>query len=62
MNDAQWRAGTYDTSFISKYDILNQVVKYVQEMKAQSSGPKTAAAMAAVQAIIVASNSCQQQK
>jgi acetyl/propionyl-CoA carboxylase alpha subunit len=62
MNNPQWRAGTYDTSFIPRYSILDQVVKYVQETKAQSSGPKTAAAMAAVQAVIMASNSCQQQK
>ena len=57
MNNPQWRAGTYDTSFIPRYNILDQVVKYVQETKAQSSGPKTAAAMAAVQAVIMASNS-----
>jgi hypothetical protein len=57
MNNQQWRSGVYDTSFIPRYNILDQVVKYVQETKAQSSGPKTAAAMAAVQAVIIASNS-----
>jgi pyruvate carboxylase subunit A len=62
MDNPHWRAGTYDTSFIPRYGILEQVVKHVQEMKAQSSAPKTAAAMAAVQAVILASNTTKQQK
>jgi pyruvate carboxylase subunit A len=62
MNHQQWRSGSYDTSFIPQYHILEQVVQYVQETKAQSSGPKTAAAMAAVQAVIIAANSDKQQK
>jgi len=62
MDNPQWRIGTYDTSFIPRYGILDQVVQYVQEAKAQSSAPKTAAAMAAVQAVILASNRSQQQK
>lgn len=62
MDNQQWRSGTYDTSFIPRYGILEQVVKYVQERKAQSSAPKTAAAMAAVQAVILASNPSHQQK
>ena len=36
--------------------ILDQVVEHVQNSKAQSSTPKTAAAMAAVQAVIMAAN------
>jgi hypothetical protein len=62
MNNPQWRTGEYDTSFIPRYNILDQVVKYVQETKNQSSGPKTAAALAAVQAVIMASTGGQQKK
>lgn len=62
MDNPQWQAGTYDTSFIPRYNILDQVVKHVQEMKAGSSGPKTAAAMAAVQAVMMAAGGSQQQK
>jgi hypothetical protein len=62
MDNPQWRSGTYDTSFIPRYGILDQVVKYVQESKAQSSAPKTAAAMAAVQAVILALSGSRQQK
>lgn len=62
MTNPHWQSGVYDTSFIPRYNILDQVVKYVQETKAQSSGPKTAAAMAAVQAVIMASNSGGQQQ
>lgn len=62
MNNSQWQSGSYDTSFIPRYHILDQVVTYVQEMKAQSSTPKTAAAMAAVQAVIIASQSTSQKK
>ena len=54
MNNTQWISGTYDTSFIPRYKILDQVVEYVKQMKTQSSTPKTAAAMAAVQAVIIA--------
>lgn len=56
MNDKQWISGEYNTSFISRYNILDQVVQHVREMKAQSSAPRTAAAMAAVQAVIMAAN------
>ena len=62
MNNPQWQSGKYDTSFIPRYNILDQVVTYVQETKAQSSGPKTAAAMAAVQAVIMAANGANQKK
>jgi len=56
MNHSQWIKGEYNTSFIPQYKILDKVVEYVKEMKAQSSTPKTAAAMAAVQAVITAMN------
>jgi pyruvate carboxylase subunit A len=59
MDQEQWRAGTYNTSFIPRYKILEKVVTYVQEMKSQSSAPKTAAAMAAVQAVIMATGNQQ---
>ena len=39
---------------IPRYNIIDQVVQYVKEMKVQSSTPRTAAAMAAVQAVIIA--------
>jgi pyruvate carboxylase subunit A len=54
MNNPQWIKGEYNTNFIPKYKILDQVVEHVKNTKAQSSGPKTAAAMAAVQAVIIA--------
>jgi len=62
MNNKQWISGEYDTSFIPRYNILDQVVQHVKEMKAQSSAPRTAAAMAAVQAVIMAANTSQQNK
>ena len=62
MNNEQWISGKYDTSFISQHKILDQVVEYVKEMKAQSSTARTAAAMAAVQAVIMATNSLKQHK
>lgn len=55
MNHPQWIKGEYNTSFIPKYRILDQVVEYVKSQKAQSSAPKVAAAMAGVQAFISAS-------
>ncbi|MCD6461462.1 MAG: acetyl-CoA carboxylase biotin carboxylase subunit [Thermoplasmata archaeon] len=55
MDHPAWREGNYDTSFIPRYQILDKVVEYVKEMKAQSRGPKVAAAMAAVEAVIAAS-------
>jgi pyruvate carboxylase subunit A len=57
MDNPQWRKGTYDTSFIPRYKILDQVIEHVKEMKSQSSGPKVAAAMAAVQAVNIAMSS-----
>ena len=56
MDNSQWIKGKYDTSFIPRYKILDQVVEHVKNMKAQSSAPKTAAAMAAVQAVIIAAS------
>ncbi|MFO7677037.1 MAG: acetyl-CoA carboxylase biotin carboxylase subunit [Thermoplasmatota archaeon] len=56
MNNEEWVKGTYDTSFIPRYKILDKVIEYVKEKKTQSSSPRTAAAMAAVQAVIMASN------
>src|SRR4030043_562651 len=50
MNNEQFIKGNYNTSFIPRYKILDQVVEHVKNTKAQSSTPKTAAAMAAVQA------------
>ena len=55
MNNEKWIKGEYDTSFISRYKILDRVIDYVKERKTQSSTIKTAAAMAAVQTVIVAS-------
>jgi pyruvate carboxylase subunit A len=54
MDNSQFKEGTYDTSFIPRYDILNQVITHVKDMKSQSTSPKTAAAMAAVQAVMIA--------
>jgi len=54
MDHPKWREGTYDTSFIPRYQILDQVIEHVKLVKSQSSGPKVAAAMAAVQAVNVA--------
>jgi pyruvate carboxylase subunit A len=62
MNNKQWIKGEYSTSFIPKYNILDQVVEYVKETKSQSSSPRTAAVMAAVQAVITASANSQQKK
>ena len=56
MGNKEFIEGKYDTSFIPRYNILDQVVEHVKKSKAQSSTPKTAAAMAAVQAVIIAAN------
>jgi len=57
MDNEYFRKGKYDTSFIPRYKIMDQVVEHVKNTKASSSAPKTAAAMAAVQAVIMAANS-----
>ena len=62
MNNQQFISGDYTTSFIPKYKILDQVIEHIKETKAQSSTPRTAAAMAAVQAVIMAANSSQRNK
>jgi len=56
MNDDVFKSGTYDTSYIPRYGILQKVVDYVKAQKEQSGGPKTAAAMAGVSAFIAASS------
>ena len=56
MNNPQFIKGTYDTSFIPQYNILDQVVTHVKELKTHSSAPRTAAAMAAVQTVIMAAS------
>jgi pyruvate carboxylase subunit A len=56
MNNEQFIKGCYNTSFIPRYKILDQVIEYVKQMKATSTAPKTAAAMAAVQAVIIAAS------
>lgn len=56
MDHPSWRKGTYNTSFIPRYNILEKVVQHVQKMKTESSAPRTAAALAAVQAVIIASS------
>ncbi len=60
MDNEKFVAGEYDTSFIPRYKILDQVVEYVKAQKASGGANKTAAAMAAVQAVITAAN--QQEK
>jgi len=55
MNNDKWIIGEYDTSFITRYNILDQVIKYVKETKTSQSTQKAAAAMAAVQAILISS-------
>ncbi len=62
MNNSQWVSGKYDTSFIPRYNILDQVVEHVKEQKTQSSTPRTAAAMAAVQTVIIAASNAQHNK
>jgi len=62
MNNQQFISGDYTTSFIPKYKILDQVIEHIKETKAQSSTPRTAAAMAAVQAVVMAANSSQRSK
>ncbi|PNX51214.1 MAG: acetyl-CoA carboxylase biotin carboxylase subunit [Thermoplasmata archaeon M8B2D] len=62
MNNSQWIKGDYNTSFIPKYKILEQVVEHVKNTKAQSSNTKTAAAMGAVQAVIIAMNNSKTKK
>jgi pyruvate carboxylase subunit A len=52
MDHPKWREGDYNTSFIPRYQILEKVVEYVKETRMQSTDKKTAAAMAAVQAVI----------
>ncbi len=55
MNEPVFRAGIYNTSYIENNDIMNKVAKYMEEKRAQGGNKKNAAAMAAVQTIISAS-------
>jgi pyruvate carboxylase subunit A len=56
MDHPEWIKGNYDTSFIPRYNILDQVIEHVKNIKDPSLSPKVAAAMAAVQAVSVAMN------
>ncbi len=56
MDNPHFRSGDYDTSFIPRYNIMDQVVEHVKAGKAASTAPRTAAAMAAVQAVITAAS------
>jgi pyruvate carboxylase subunit A len=51
MDNDEFRAGNYDTSFIPRYHILEQVTDYVKEMRAQGMDDKVAAISAAVSAV-----------
>lgn len=57
MNDSVFKAGIYDTSYIPNNNIMDKVVKYIEEQKAQGGNKKIAAAMAAVEAVVAASQS-----
>jgi pyruvate carboxylase subunit A len=51
MSHPQWIKGEYNTSFIPKYHIMDKVIEYVKERKANSSLPSVAA-IAGVQAYL----------
>ena len=51
MDHPEFKAGNYDTSFIPKYNILEAVVKYVEEMKKNSGVGAQVAAIAAATAV-----------
>ena len=53
MDNEYWIKGKYDTSFISRYKILDKVIEHVKESKMQSNTQKTAAAITAVQTYIM---------
>ena len=55
MNDPVFKAGIYNTSYIPNNNIMDKVVKYMEEKKTQGGNKKNAAAMAAVQVVIAAS-------
>jgi len=62
MDNNQWIKGEYDTSFIPRYKILDQVMEHVKETKSHLSSARTAAAMAAIQTLIIASSKLHQNK
>jgi pyruvate carboxylase subunit A len=49
MDHPQWQQGTYDTSFIPRYQILDQVIDYVKAHPPPNEGSKVAAAVTAAQ-------------
>ncbi|HDD60188.1 MAG: acetyl-CoA carboxylase biotin carboxylase subunit [Thermoplasmata archaeon] len=57
MNHPTFVQGNYDTNFIPRYRILDEVVEYVKQKKSAQGGARVAAAMAAVEAVISASQS-----
>ncbi len=54
MNEPVFNSGNYNTSYIPTYNILEKVTEYVKNKQASSSGPKMAAAMAGVGAVVSA--------
>ena len=52
MNEPVFNGGTYDTSYIPRYKILDKVVDYVNARKQAGGGAKMAAAVSAVGAYI----------
>ncbi|MCK5024431.1 MAG: ATP-grasp domain-containing protein, partial [Thermoplasmata archaeon] len=57
MNDPVFKAGIYDTSYIPNHNIMDKVVKYIEEKKSLGGNKKIAAAMAAVETVVAASQS-----
>ena len=57
MNDPVFKAGIYNTSYIQNNDLMNKVVKYIEDKKAKGGNKKLVAAMAAVETVIAASQS-----
>lgn len=51
MNNEQFLSGNYDTSFIPRYNIMEQVQEYIKEKKSQQHENKVAAIGAAVSAV-----------
>ncbi len=55
LQEEHFQAGDYDTSYITDYDIQQKCIEYVEANKDASHQNKVAAAMAAVQAVLYAS-------
>ena len=62
LNHPNFISGDYSTSFIPRYNIMERVVEYYKEKKAQQGGSQKAAAMAAVQAVIAGAAQAQTKK